>query len=274
MIPARFDYEVAESVDAGDRAARLERRREAARRRPLAAAADEAPLRPADAARRHRPPVRPLLRARGRRPDRDRRAHAPPRRRERRAARQGEPRSCATTAAGIGDPQVRHRGTIGGSVAHGDPASDLPAVLLALEAELVARGPDGERTIAAGGLLHAASSRPRSARRSVLTEIRVPKAEGGWLRQVPPPRAGLGDRRRGRRALERLGARRADEHGRDAGPRAQAVEEALASGADAADAAERAAEGTSPPSDTAASAEFRQHLARVLTRRALEQALN
>ena len=83
----------------------------------------------------------------------------------------------ATTAAGIGDPQVRHVGTIGGSVAHGDPAADLPAVLVALEAELVARGPKGERTIAAGdfflGFLETALG-PQE----VLTEIRVPKAEG------------------------------------------------------------------------------------------------
>ena len=74
----------------------------------------------------------------------------------------------------VGDPQVRHRGTIGGSVAHGDPASDLPTVLLALDAELVARGPDGERTIAAAdfftGFLETALD-PQD----VLTEIRVPK---------------------------------------------------------------------------------------------------
>ena len=55
----------------------------------------------------------------------------------------------AETAAMIGDPQVRHRGTIGGSVAHGDPASDLGTILLTLDADFVARGPDGERTIPA-----------------------------------------------------------------------------------------------------------------------------
>src|SRR3954469_2194179 len=61
-------------------------------------------------------------------------------------------RECAVLAAvagEVGDNQVRHRGTIGGSVAHGDPASDLPAALLALEATFVAKGPSGERAIGA-----------------------------------------------------------------------------------------------------------------------------
>ncbi len=120
----------------------------------------------------------------------------------------------ATTAAGIGDPQVRHVGTIGGSVAHGDPAADMPAVLVALEAELVARGPKGERTIAAGRLLHGL---PRDGAGAAGGAHRDPRAEGrGRLRQVPPPRSGLGDGRRGRRPLERLHSRCADEHGRDA----------------------------------------------------------
>ena len=87
----------------------------------------------------------------------------------------------SATAAQIGDPQVRHRGTIGGSLAHGDPASDLPAVMLALGAELVASGTGGERTIPAAefftGVFETAL-RPAE----VLTEIRVPKLGGstGW----------------------------------------------------------------------------------------------
>jgi aerobic carbon-monoxide dehydrogenase medium subunit len=86
----------------------------------------------------------------------------------------------AQVASQIGDPQVRHRGTVGGSVAHGDPASDLPAALLALRATLVARGPGGERTIAADdfftGFLETAL-----APDEVLTEIRVPAVPGtGW----------------------------------------------------------------------------------------------
>src|SRR5205823_9959609 len=80
----------------------------------------------------------------------------------------------------VGDPQVRHRGTIGGSVAHGDPASDLPAVVLALGGTLVAKGPKGERTIAASdffqGFLETALQPDE-----LLTEIRLPKVGGaGW----------------------------------------------------------------------------------------------
>src|SRR4051812_12955661 len=86
----------------------------------------------------------------------------------------------AHAAGEVGDPQVRHRGTIGGSVAHGDPASDLPAVLLALRATLVAQGPSGTREIAVDefftGFLETAL-----AEDELLTEIRVPKLNGaGW----------------------------------------------------------------------------------------------
>jgi len=180
----------------------------------------------------------------------------------------------AHTASGIGDPQVRHMGTIGGSVAHGDPAADFPAVLVALEAELVARGPDGERTIASGdffrGFLETALG-PQE----VLTEIRVPKLAGaGW--------AYLKFQRRAQDwATVGVAAVRSNGSARVAltnmGPtpvRAQGVEDALASGADPETASARADEGTSPPSDTWASAEYRRHLAQVLTRRALEQAFS
>jgi aerobic carbon-monoxide dehydrogenase medium subunit len=174
----------------------------------------------------------------------------------------------AHTAAEIGDPQVRHRGTIGGSVAHGDPASDLPAVLLALDAELVVQGPEGERTIAAGdfftGFLETALG-PRD----VLTEIRVPPVEGGAYVKF--------NRRAQDWANVGVAAVRANGGVHVAltnmGPtplRAMGVEEALAGGDDATVAAERAAEGTSPPSDANGSAEYREHLARVLVRRALE----
>ena len=86
----------------------------------------------------------------------------------------------AAVAAQIGDPQVRHRGTVGGSVAHGDPASDLPAAMVAMRATLVARGPGGERSIAADdfftGFLETAL-----APDEILTEIRVPAApDAGW----------------------------------------------------------------------------------------------
>ena len=176
----------------------------------------------------------------------------------------------AHTAGLVGDPQVRHRGTIGGSVAHGDPASDLPTVLLALDAELVVRGPGGERTIPAGefftGFLETALG-PQE----ILTEIRVAKATGGWSYQKFHRRAqdwatvGV--------AVVSNGATSVAFTNMAPTPlRARGVEEALAGGADAETAAERAAEGTSPPSDPNGSAEYRQHLARVLVRRALEEA--
>ena len=177
----------------------------------------------------------------------------------------------AETAAGIGDPQVRHRGTIGGSVAHGDPAADFPAVLVALDAELVARGPGGERTIAAGDFFRGYFETALGPQ-DVLTEIRLPKSEGAYLkfhrRQQDWATVGVAAVRSNgsaRIALTNMGATPVRAHG---------VEEALSSGADPATAAARAADGTSPPSDTAASAEYRGHLAQVLTRRALERVMS
>jgi aerobic carbon-monoxide dehydrogenase medium subunit len=172
----------------------------------------------------------------------------------------------------VGDPQVRHRGTIGGSVAHGDPASDLPSVLLALDAELTARGPDGERKIAAAefftGFLETALG-PQD----VLTEIRVSKQAGAGWAYLKFNRRAQDWATVGVAAVAANGGAKVALVNMGATPlRAGAVEQALASGADAAAAAEQAAEGTSPPSDTNGSAEYREALARVLVRRALEQA--
>ena len=170
----------------------------------------------------------------------------------------------------VGDPQVRHRGTIGGSVAHGDPASDLPTVLLALDAELVVRGPGGERTVAAADFFRSFFETALGPQ-DVLTEIRVPKVEGGWAYEKFALRAqdwatvgvaAVGSNGTARVALTNMGTTPI---------RAQAVEEALASGADASAAAERAGEGTNPPSDTNGSADYRRHLATVLVRRALKE---
>jgi carbon-monoxide dehydrogenase medium subunit len=175
-------------------------------------------------------------------------------------------------AAGhVGDPQVRHRGTLGGSLAHGDPASDLPAVVLALGGTIVARGSAGERTIAAGdffqGFLETAL-----APDEVLTEVRVRKTNGsGWAFEKF-------NRRAQDWAIVGVAAVTGDDPGvalvnMGATPvRATAVEDRLRSGATASDAADAADEGTDPPADLNASAEFRRHLARVLTRRALERA--
>jgi aerobic carbon-monoxide dehydrogenase medium subunit len=177
----------------------------------------------------------------------------------------------AETVELVGDPQVRHLGTIGGSAAHGDPASDIPTVLLALDGELVVRGPEGERTLAAAdfftGFLETALG-PQD----VLTEIRVPAAEGGTY--VKFNRRAQDWATVGVAAVRSNGGAHVALTNMGATPlRAGGVEEALGSGADPAAAAERAAEGTSPPSDPNGSAEYREHLARVLVRRALEEVL-
>ena len=185
----------------------------------------------------------------------------------------------AHTAAQIGDPQVRHRGTIGGTLSHGDPASDMPAVVLALGAELVVRGKGGERTIPATefftGVFETAL-----APDEVLVEVRVPKlgSSTGWAYVKA-------NRRAQDWATVGVAALVHRDDGQVAGAsiglvnmggtplRARAAEDALAGGSSVSDAAELVAEGTDPPSDLAASTEYRTHLAKVMTRRALEQAL-
>jgi carbon-monoxide dehydrogenase medium subunit len=175
----------------------------------------------------------------------------------------------------IGDPQVRHRGTIGGSVAHGDPASDLPAVLLALDGEIDVAGPDGVRTIAAADFFRGTFETALAAQ-EIATEIRVPKLTGdhAWsylkFHRRAQDWATVGVAAVARRsnggvaepaiALVSMGATPL---------RASAAEAAWAEGADA---GAVAAEGTDPPSDTNGSAEFRRHLVQVLVRRAIEEA--
>jgi carbon-monoxide dehydrogenase medium subunit len=191
----------------------------------------------------------------------------------------GEVPLLPAVAGEVGDPQIRHRGTIGGSLAHGDPASDLPAAVLALGGTLVVRGPGGERTIAATdfftGFMETAL-----APDELLTEIRVPRTGGaGWSFQKFNRRAhdwaivgvvavrtgteGNGNRRGARVALVNMASTPV---------RATAVEEALAGGASAAEGAVHAADGLNPPNDINANPEFRRHLAQVLVRRALEEA--
>jgi len=187
------------------------------------------------------------------------------------AALQKEVPLLAHAAGQVGDPQVRHRGTIGGSIAHGDPASDLPAVVLALGGALVVQGPGGERSIAAGdffrGFLETAL-----APDEVLTEIRVPKTGGaGWSFQKF-------NRRAQDWAIVGVAAARLDGgtgvalvNMGSTPVRAGAVEQAVAGGASPAEAAAHAADGLDPPADLNASPEFRRHLATVLVRRALEE---
>ena len=182
------------------------------------------------------------------------------------------------TAGQVGDPQVRHRGTIGGSLAHGDPASDLPTVILALDGELVIRGSAGERMIPAStfftGVFQTAVGPDE-----VLVEVRVPKlAPGtGWSYTKMSRRAqdwatvavaAIIERSNGSIgnasvALANMGATPL---------RAKATEDAIAAGGSIDDASTLASDGTEPSSDHAASADFRRHLARVLAHRALEEA--
>ena len=178
----------------------------------------------------------------------------------------------AHAAGHVGDPQVRHRGTIGGSIAHADPASDLPATTLALGATYVAQGPNGTREIAATDF-YESFMMSALAPDELLTEIRVPKMAGaGWSFQKF-------NRRAQDWAIVGVAAWR---HNGDAGIGlvnmgstpilATSVAAALKGGASIADAAEQANAEAEPQSDLNASVEYRQHLAKVLTRRALEQA--
>ncbi len=175
-------------------------------------------------------------------------------------------------AGEVGDPQVRHRGTIGGSLAHSDPASDLPAAVLALGGTLVAQGPNGSREISAGDFF-TGYFESALADDEMLTEIRVPKAPGsGWNYQKFNRRA-QDWAIVGAAAVTVNGGTNVALVNMGSVPlRASAVEAALAGGASAADAAEQAAEGTDAPTDLNATPDYRNHLARVLTRRALEAA--
>ena len=178
----------------------------------------------------------------------------------------------AHAASHVGDPQVRHLGTIGGSFAHADPASDLPATTLALGATYVAQGPDGTREIPAGDF-YAGFLTSTLAPDEMLTEIRVPKMNGaGWNFQKFSRRAqdwaivGVAAWRRDGEsgvALVNMGS---------VPVLATSVSAALAGGASVADAAEQAAADADPQPDLNASVEYRVHLAKVLTRRALEAA--
>ncbi|HEX4526414.1 MAG TPA: xanthine dehydrogenase family protein subunit M [Gaiellaceae bacterium] len=175
----------------------------------------------------------------------------------------------------IGDPQVRHRGTIGGSLAHGDPASDLPAVVLALDGEVDIAGSDGVRTVAAADFFRGVFETAVGPR-EILTEVRVPKLTGdhGWsylkFRRRAQDWATVGVAAVARRsnggvsepaiALVSMGATPL---------RARSSEGAWAAGGDPGVVAD---EGTDPPSDTNGSADYRRQLVKVLVRRAAEEA--
>jgi len=177
----------------------------------------------------------------------------------------------AHVAGQVGDPQVRHRGTIGGSIAHGDPASDLPAACLALDATFVVAGPGGQRRIGVADFFRGFLETALDAD-EVLVEVVVPKASGaGWSFQKFTRRAmdwaivGVAAVSNGttRIGLVNMGSTPV---------RATGAEEALAGGASPTDAATHASDGLDPPSDLNASPEYRRHLATVLVRRALAEA--
>jgi aerobic carbon-monoxide dehydrogenase medium subunit len=168
----------------------------------------------------------------------------------------------------VGDPQVRHRGTLGGSLAHADPASDLPAAVLALGGSVVLRGPRGTRTVPVTGFYTGVFSSVKEPD-ELITEVRVPRTgSAGWAYEKFTRRANdwaivgvaVVD---GRVGLVNMGPTPL---------RASATEAALADGASIADAAELADRDTDPPADLAGTKEYRRHLAKVLTRRALTTA--
>jgi carbon-monoxide dehydrogenase medium subunit len=184
-------------------------------------------------------------------------------------------------ASTIADPQVRHRGTIGGSLAHGDPASDLPAALLAAEASVTLRGPDGERSLPAAELFVdylTTNLEPNE----VLTEVTMPSLDGwgfsyqkfnrraeDWAMVAVPVLVKVSDGvcEDVRIGLTNMGSKPL---------RATAAEEALrGQPLDAArieQAASMVDQGTDPPEDLNANAEYKRHLARVLARRGLMEA--
>ena len=180
----------------------------------------------------------------------------------------------------VADPQIRHRGTVGGAVVHADPAGDVGAPVLALDAELVIRGQDGERTVPVGefflDLFETAVGEGE-----LLTAIRIPK-HTGWVSHYEKfvrvshqwsivaiavaLKVDGGTISEARVGLTNMGSTPL---------RAASVEAALVgrSAGDLGDACDSVADGTNPPSDLNGDADYRRHLARVLTRRAVLTAL-
>ncbi|MEJ3656910.1 xanthine dehydrogenase family protein subunit M [Actinomycetes bacterium KLBMP 9759] len=171
-------------------------------------------------------------------------------------------------AATVGDPQVRHRGTIGGSLAHADPASDLPAAVLALGGDVVLRSTRGERKVPITSFYTGVFSTVKEPD-ELIVEVRVPRTgTAGWAYEKFNRRANdwaivgvaVVD---GRVGLVNMGSTPL---------RASTTEAALADGASIADAAALADQRTDPPADLTATSDYRRHLARILTKRALTTA--
>ncbi len=181
----------------------------------------------------------------------------------------------------VADPQVRHRGTFGGAIAHADPAGDLPAPVLALGCEMVIEGPLGRRTVAAQDFFEDLFT-TAVGEGELLVEVRVPKHTGwgaayekftrvaqAWsiVAVAAAVQVEAGTIRQARVGLTNMGS---------VPVRAHAVEAALVGQPATADAirsaARTAGEGTSPPSDANADADYRRHLAGVLAGRAVLSA--
>ena len=185
-------------------------------------------------------------------------------------------RECALLVAvtrTVGDPQVRHRGTLGGALAHGDPAGDLPAAVLALDGTIVLRGPRGERRVPITEFYTGVFTSVKEPDELVV-EIRLPRTGStGWAYEKFTRRSNdwaivavaVATLPSGRRqiGLVNMGGTPL---------RASATEAALEAGESIEKAAALAAEGTEPPADNAGTPEYRRHLVTVLTKRALQTA--
>jgi len=188
----------------------------------------------------------------------------------------------AEATATVADPAVRHRGTFGGALAHADPAGDLAAVAVALDAQLVAEGPGGRRSIGAAAFFTDYLQTQLSPD-EVLVEVRIPKLEGDWgvcyskFHRVAQAWAIVGVAAAVRRENGTIAEARVGLTNMGSTPvRASAVEQALqgapAEAGAVAAAAAHAGDGTTPPDDLGGRADYRRHLAAVLTRRAVLSA--
>jgi carbon-monoxide dehydrogenase medium subunit len=188
----------------------------------------------------------------------------------------------AQATATVGDRQVRHLGTFGGSVAHADPAGDLPSVALTLDAEMVVHGPSGVRRVPAAEFFQDYLT-TALAPGDILTAIRIPKLGDSWgvhyekFNRVAQAWSVVAVAAAVKRSNGTIAEARVGLANMGSTPlRAAGVEQALAGSAATADsvraASERAADGTRPPSDLSGQADYRVHLARVLTRRAVTAA--
>ena len=188
----------------------------------------------------------------------------------------------AQAAGMVADPALRHRASIGGALAHADPAADMPAVMMALGATVIARGPGGERAVSAENFFDDYLTTALSGD-EILTGVRVPKLGPGWgyryekFHRTAQAWAIVGVAAVARRSNGQVAEARIGMANMGSTPLRAQVAEAAAAGADASrdalrSAAQRADEGTNPPADLHGAADYRRHLARVLTARALAVA--